>query len=54
MDDQFPVITKDNGLKNVQWGSEEFIKEVEQAERKQRIDEEHAEIDYMLSILRGM
>jgi len=32
MDDQFQEVTKDNGLKNVTWGSDEFIQKIQTAE----------------------
>jgi len=32
MNDQFQEVTKDNGLKNVTWGSDEFIQKLQTAE----------------------
>lgn len=51
MDDQFQKNTKNNGLKNTEWGSDEFIKKLQQQEEQewkratqQRIDNAIAEI----------
>jgi hypothetical protein len=53
MKDQFKEITKNNGLKQVEWGSEEFIEKLGHVEQ-QRIEQERDHLEYCVAMIKGM
>lgn len=52
MPDKFREMTKNNGLKNVEWGSEEFVKKAQTAEQFK--EEQEAMQDYHNIILASL
>jgi len=54
MTDQFKEVTKNNGLKQVEWGSEEFVKKIEQIEQQRQEQEEKKRHYDAVAIIKGM
>lgn len=50
--DDFRRLTQNNGLKNVEWGSEEFVKKAQTAEQLK--EEQEAMADYRNIILASL
>lgn len=50
----FQQMTKNNGLKNIEWGSDVFQKKIEQTEEQQREQEERDHYEECLAIIKGM
>lgn len=54
MTDQFKEVTKNNGLKAVEWGSEEFIKKLDHVEQQRIKQEERNHYENCVAIIKGM
>jgi len=54
MTNQFKEVTKNNGLKQVEWGSEEFLTKIEQIEALKEEQEEKKRHYDAVAIIKGM
>ncbi len=54
MTDQFKEATKNNGLKQVVWGSDEFVKKIEQTEKVKEMQDRRNHYEDCVAIIKGM
>lgn len=54
MVDQFKQATKNNGLKQVEWGSEEFTNKLNQVEQQRQELDERDHLEYCIAMIKGM
>lgn len=54
MKDQFKQTTKNNGLKQIEWGSEEFIEKLGHVEQQRMEQEERDHYEYCVALIKGM
>lgn len=54
MTPQFKEVTKNNGLKQVVWGSEEFVDKIEHVEKQRENHDERDHLEYCIALIKGM